>query len=174
MSSDLASLGQGARVAGLAHPASAARSATPAAAAHAALATLVPYLEKELKEQVLGEALVTASKIKGEYTRANILSALVFHLNGEAQINVLIELLYLNDNDGFSIKLDNIFTLWKEIDFTGFQQNIIPFIKFTAQKNRKEGLIAIDQIVPALVHFRGPEIADELYRAIQDTARWWH
>jgi len=63
--------------------------------------------------------------------------------------------------------------MWKEIIFKGLKEEIISFTRFISIKNRKDGMEVVGALAPALIHFSGPDIVPELYRAIVDTARWW-
>lgn len=129
-----------------------------------AFATLAPHFNEKLKIQVLQEALAVTQKIEQEYDRAVALVGLAPYLTGEIQISVLQELLYISRYSAL--------TTWKEIEFKGLKEHIISFTKFVSQENRKNGIEIVGILTPALIHFRGPEIVPELYRAIQDTARW--
>jgi hypothetical protein len=135
------------------------------------LSNLAPLLNKELKVQALQEALAAAREIKDEYKRASALSDLAPNLDNHIQISVLSDLFYLQDANTYSLGI--AFKTWEEIEFKGLKENIIPFIHFIAQKDRKKGMEVVQLLTPALVHFRGPDITAELFRAIVDTARWW-
>jgi hypothetical protein len=130
-----------------------------------ALAALAPHLNEESKAQ----ALSAAHEIKDEFHRDQTLSVIAQHPTDEMRISILLEMLYLSDNDSFCKAL----SVWKEIEFEGLKENIIPFAKFISQEGRNQGVKVIGALTPALVHFSGEEIVPELYRAIQDTARWW-
>ncbi len=113
--------------------------------------------------------MATAYTIKKEGDRSKTLSLLAPQLDIEKQIMVLQEALYTIEKSS----LDMIFETWKKIEFTGLKENVIKFIKFTSPKKRENGISALGSLTPALVHFRGPAIADELYRTITDVTRWW-
>jgi hypothetical protein len=132
-----------------------------------ALSDLAPHLNEELKAQTLA----AAREIKNEDARADALMELAPHLGNSLQIIALIDLLYLRDD--FSNSLGKAFDTWEEIEFRGLKENIIPFLNFMSQKDRKKGVEVVRLITPALIHFRGPDIVPELFRAVMDTARWW-
>ncbi len=127
-----------------------------------ALAALAEYLNDEMKAEVLA----TAREIKS----ASALAALAPYLGNKLQIIVLNDLLLLQ---GDFESLGKTFKTWGGIEFKGLKENIIPFINLRSQKDRKNGVEVIGALAPALVHFRGPAIADELYRTITDVTRWW-
>jgi hypothetical protein len=130
------------------------------------LAALAPHLNDENKSQ----ALAAARKIKDEHYRANALASLVPYLNNELQIIALEEVLSLQNIDSL---ISSTMNTWKEIDFKGLKEHIILFIKFASKKNREDGVEIAGALTSTLVHFSGQEIVPELYRSIQDTARWW-
>jgi hypothetical protein len=137
-----------------------------------AWSALAPYLNDELKAQALQEALAAAREINGEDFRASALSDLAPHLGNELQITVLNDLIYLQDYLGRSL-LGKAVETWKEIEFKGLKENIIPFLNFTSQKDRKKGVEVVGFLTPALVHFCGADITGELLRTITDVTRWW-
>jgi len=63
--------------------------------------------------------------------------------------------------------------IWKEGQFDDLEKRLFIFVKFVSLQNRKDSVEVVGALIPVFIHFRGPEIVPELYRAIQDTARWW-
>lgn len=129
------------------------------------LVILAPHLNDELKTQAFQEAVSAALKINDEKNRAKALDALMPYINDEVRITVLQELLLLSGYEALN--------MWEKIEYKGLKENIILLIKFTSQKGRIDGVSVVKNLAPALVHFSGEGIASELYRAVQDTARWW-
>ncbi|MFZ5857189.1 MAG: AAA family ATPase [Chloroflexota bacterium] len=134
-----------------------------------ALVDIMPYLNDKFKDIALQDALAIGLEIKDKHSRSRTLANLVPYFNETMQILILQEVLYFAENHIFNMTL----TMWKEIEFKGLKEHIIPFIKFTSQKERKDGVEILAALTPALVHFRGPEIVPELYRTITDVTRWW-
>ena len=135
------------------------------------LSALAPYLTNELKTQVL----TAAREIKNNQDRASALTALAPYYNDEIRIAILQELLHLSESlyiSGYD-SLCEVLNAWRKIEFKGLREHIISFSKFISQRERKNGVEVIGILTPALMHFSGEEIVPELYRAIQDTARWW-
>ena len=139
------------------------------------LAAIIPYLDKELKAQVLQETLSVVPEIKDELSRANIMTSLVPQLSINERISALQGIFLCVSSFLYKPRdtLLKIIYLWEEIEFTGMKEIIIPFIRSAAQNNRDNGIEILVSITPALVHFRGPSIADKLYRTITDVTRWW-
>jgi hypothetical protein len=134
-----------------------------------ALSDLAIYVDDEIKAQVLQEALSATQEIKSKSRHAGALESLTQHLNAELQFPILEELLYSRDDALLQKALDR----WKQIEFDGLQEHIILAIRSKSQEDRKRGVDMVGMLIPALIHFSGSEIVPELYRAIQDTARWW-
>jgi hypothetical protein len=126
-----------------------------------ALEALVPYLNDKLKEQ----ALSAAREIRDEYDRAHALAALAPHLNDELKEQVLQEALYLPSSK-------KILKIWEGIQFRGLDKHLAGYFRFIASKDQSEGIQRLSELIPALVHFSGREIANEIFRAIGDTVGW--
>ena len=138
------------------------------------LSVLAPHLNEELNLQALQETL-SAEQDFDEREFTKVLSNLAPYINKETQIRVLQGILYICkvDRSYWDIELNQILNVWRKIKFEGLEKYVIPFIVSVSQKDRKYGIQIIGIFTPALVHFGGEEIVPELYRAIQDTARWW-
>ncbi len=129
------------------------------------LSNFAPHLNDELKPLVLATAL----EIKNESDRAHALSALIPYFY-EEKVSILEEILY---SDSLTVSVNKKLSMWKAVEFEGLEKHLTSYIKFASQEDRTNGLEVVGALTPALVHFRGPEIVPELFRSIQDTARWW-
>ena len=135
------------------------------------LTALAPHLSNGLKTQVLQEALSATREIdKDEDLYVSILLTLAQNIDKQKRITILQEILYLPSHKSQRETAKNT---WKEIGFEGLEEKFVLVTRFTSQKDRENGFDILDILTPALVHFRGPEIADELYRTITDVTRWW-
>ncbi len=138
-----------------------------------ALVTFAPYLTHELKTQMLHEALTATRKIKDEYLSADALAALAPHLDDALKTQILQKVLHLSIHLSNSNLLSKVLSTWKEIEFRGLKESIIPFVRSQSQQNRSNGTKVLGEIIPSLVYFSGKEITHELLISILDTARWW-
>jgi hypothetical protein len=130
-----------------------------------ALVALADCLPEPLKAEVLAEALQVVRGIEDKYNRSNALGGLLAErLPENAKIQILKELLYIS---GLYLKA------WQSVQFKTLDEHLMLYMQFSAQKNRQDGLKVVSALIPVLVHFSGEEIVPELWRAIQDTARWW-
>lgn len=157
------------------------------------LEVLVPHLTDELKDQVLATAreikhelsrarvlkalsqhcndklisqvLAESHKFNNEHDRAHFLESLIPHLNQELKEQVLHEALYLPSSE-------KILKSWETIGFRGLDKYLMEYFRFMASKNRGEAIQRLAELIPALFHFSGTEIADEIYYTIKNTVGW--
>jgi hypothetical protein len=158
----------------------------------------VPYLRKEFRTQAIDEALLLISKmdfsseriygffynlapyltsekqsqalkiilgIKNKSIQAPLLESIIEHLDHDLKISALQELMFFRNY--------NWTKLWQNVDYEGMEEKLPTYFRFVANSERAYGVESVSLIMPALVHFRGPEIADEIYRTITDVTRWW-
>lgn len=127
------------------------------------LSSLVPVLSDDLKVQ----ALAIAREIQNETARAIALSAMAPYWEKETKKNIFQESLFITN------KLEELLEDWKEINYEGLRERVVPLFIFFSKKTRNEGLIRIDQMADTLFILFGKSLAPELYRAITDVTRWW-
>jgi hypothetical protein len=133
------------------------------------LTALIPHLKGKSKTRVIQLALTNAREIKNEYDRAEVLTALALYFDRETQITILQEALRISS----MYSINETLNTWKKINFADLEKQTLVFIRFVSQKNREDGVKVVNAFSPALIHFSGPDIVPELFRAIIDTARWW-
>lgn len=88
----------------------------------------------------------------------------------------LTEIKLTVDNNGYCHHQDlaeTLLSFWNAIEYLGLNEILMLYIRSYSISKRENGLIVITVLVPALAHFRGPEIVEELYRTITDVTRWW-
>jgi len=157
------------------------------------LEALVPHLTDELKDQVLA----AAREIKHELSRARVLTALSHHSNDKLISQVLTESHEFHDEHDRAYVLESlvphlsqglkeqvlhealylpssekILKSWGTIGFRGLEKYLVDYFRFMASKNRSEAIQRLAELIPALFHFSGTEIADDIYDNIKDTLGW--
>jgi hypothetical protein len=140
------------------------------------LTSLMPFLEGKLKDQTL------AYMSEINYSNNDLLDNLfsfderISTLRGVFVMSGQEALFRTGQVESYTLRNDSlkkILDKWKRIDYQGLKENLMYLIKFISHKNRKDGLKVVDVIAPALVHFCGPKIADELCCTMMDVTRWW-
>jgi hypothetical protein len=138
-------------------------------------------LDKDTQNYIFKEIyLIDENMEKYEINRHLILLLQDWRLTKDEKIDVYQKLLeedlfrsrlsYWLENWG---DLEILINKWMKIDFAGLDEKLHQFIKTHSTKKRDDAKQMIGILTPALVHFSGPEIADELYRTITDVTRWW-
>jgi hypothetical protein len=135
---------------------------------HSTLAKLAPYLDENIKKQLLDS--IYKSNNEYNYNRGDLLKLSPF-LDKEMRIAIFQDIL-LSQNY-FGISLSSLLKQWRDIDYKGIGDYFFLMFVTVAKKKRDETMKHLTDIIPTLFHFSGANIADELYRAIQDVTRWW-
>lgn len=138
------------------------------------LARFVPYLDKETRLNVIQKILDFMSVGEIDHWIAGAFIDIASYLDRKTRIRGLIVVFQKFPYGSFAgILSKEMFDQWREIGYEEMENHIFHFIKLQSTKNRHEIVEIVGSLAPALIHFSGQEIVPELYRAIQDTARWW-
>jgi hypothetical protein len=129
---------------------------------------IMPYLSDE-KTDFIRNALAYTRSSRDKRIKADYFSCLVPYLDTDIKIKVMQEALYTAP----SYMLDRFISAWSQIKYVELNEQLYKFFSFKSHNERREGFRSVKALTPALVHFRGPAIADELYRTITDVTRWW-
>lgn len=134
------------------------------------LIELIPHLNNEQKNIIIQEALDILNKVKNDFDRTNAILKIASFLSREDRISVFRNLLYTHK---LNFLLTELIKQWEKINYSGLENEAIPFIRRNSEKNRVDGLRTIISITPAFIYLSENDDASELYRAISDISRWW-
>ena len=126
---------------------------------------LSTLLTKEMADRIITNTLTE----ENQNTRINRLFTLMPHLSKSQALTTLKITIQQDEN----FNLNEILSRWEKYQFEDLDKQLVTYLKSKRKVSRDGGFSIVSALTPALVHFRGPEIADELYRTITDVTRWW-
>lgn len=125
-------------------------------------------VQKDFSGTLFQELTIMTNALESKIERGKIYMVLLPYFEEKERISKLKEYAFVSEE-----LFENSMNLWKDLNFVGLEELLFPLMRTYSKYSRPDVYRKITTLTPALVHFRGPEIADELYRTITDVTRWW-